>query len=369
MASKVCFWNLRASLKSPYEARMKRLLKAVGADKCFAEGDLAALKLHFGEQGVTGFVRPLLLKPLVDFIKAAKAKPFLTDASTLYVGRRGEAVSHHMVAADHGFDPLALGAPVIIADGLRGGHQAAVPIKGRHFRTAYIAGDIAEADAFVSVNHFKGHELAGFGGALKNIGMGSASKQGKMQQHVTTGPALDIDKCVGCGACAKICASKALELGDAGKIILYAERCVGCGACFMACKTGCLVINWQTDIRQFMERMMEYALAVLATKARPCLHLNFVLSVVPDCDCMGFTDAPICPDIGILASLDPVAVDQASLDLVNAAPALYPSRLPQGLKPGADKFLALHPHMPGGMGLDYAEAIGLGLRAYELVQV
>ena len=339
MASTVHFWNLRASLKSGNEARLTKLVKAAGKDLGLAPGDLTAVKIHFGEQGVTGFVRPLLLKPLISWLVGQGAKPFLTDASTLYVGRRGEAVSHHLVAAEHGFDPLVLGAPVIIADGVKGQHQEAVRIRGRHVKKAFIAGDIAAADALVSVNHVKGHEMAGFGGALKNLGMGCASKQGKMHQHITTGPALD------------------------------PEKCVGCGMCFTACKTGALAIDWKTDIQAFLERMMEYAKAVLATKRGPCLHLNFVLSVVPDCDCMGFTDAAICPDIGVLASTDPVAVDQASVDLVNAAQPLWPSRLPKGLKPGDDKFLAVHPHVPEDMGLAYAEKIGLGSRKYKLTQI
>ncbi|WP_027177069.1 DUF362 domain-containing protein [Desulfovibrio aminophilus] len=367
--STVHFWNLRASLKSGNEARLTKLVKAAGKDLGLAPGDLTAVKIHFGEQGVTGFVRPLLLKPLISWLVGQGAKPFLTDASTLYVGRRGEAVSHHLVAAEHGFDPLVLGAPVIIADGVKGQHQEAVRIRGRHVKKAFIAGDIAAADALVSVNHVKGHEMAGFGGALKNLGMGCASKQGKMHQHITTGPVLDPEKCVGCGSCALVCAAGALVLGEAGKAVLDMEKCVGCGMCFTACKTGALAIDWKTDIQAFLERMMEYAKAVLATKRGPCLHLNFVLSVVPDCDCMGFTDAAICPDIGVLASTDPVAVDQASVDLVNAAQPLWPSRLPKGLKPGDDKFLAVHPHVPEDMGLAYAEKIGLGSRKYKLTQI
>ena len=369
MASSVYFWNLRAGLKNNNEARMRKLLAAAGKGLGLAAGDLTALKVHFGEQGVTGFVRPLLLKPVVTWLKEQGAKPFFTDASTLYVGQRGEAVSHSLVAAAHGFDPLLLGAPVLIADGLKGASQEMVRIRGKHVKKAFIAADIAAADALVSINHVKGHEMAGYGGALKNIGMGSASKQGKMHQHITTGPRLDVEKCVGCGACAAVCASKALTMGPKRKIRLNLEKCVGCGMCFSACKTSALGINWQTDIQAFLERMMEYAKAVIATKPKPCLHLNFVLNVCPDCDCIGFTDAPLCPDIGVLASQDPVACDQASVDLVNAAVPLWPSRLPKGIKPGANKFLAVHPHVPQDMGLAYAQKIGLGSRKYKLIEV
>jgi len=381
MASQVYFWNLRASMKAPYAERIKKLLGRTGFAKHVTSGELAAVKIHFGERGVTGHVQPLMVRPILDELVRAGARPFLTDASTLYVGQRGEAVSHAMQAALHGYDPLLMGAPVIIADGLKGASQVALPVPGgKHFQKAFIAADIAEADLLISINHLKGHELAGFGGALKNIGMGAASKQGKMQQHVTTGPKVDIAACKGCGACVGICAAQALALADAAvsagnpnpekprqTIRLDQSRCVGCGACFLACKHGGLTIDWQTDVQGFMERMMEYAAAVLLSRPKPSLHITFVTSVTPDCDCMGFSDAPICPDIGVLASLDPVAIDQAGIDLVNMAEPLWPSHLPKGLKAGQDKFLALRPSMPPAMGLEYAEALGLGSREYELV--
>ena len=377
MASPVYFWNLRASMKAPYDQRIHRLLGRTGFAAHVVGGELAAVKIHFGERGVTGHVQPLMVRPILLELIRAGARPFLTDASTLYVGQRGEAVSHAMQAALHGYDPLLLGAPVIIADGLKGASQVALPVpRGKHFTEAFIAADIAEADLLVSINHLKGHELAGFGGALKNIGMGAASKQGKMQQHVTTGPLVDTAACKGCGACVGICSAKALALADAldstpdkprQVIRLDSALCRGCGACFLACKHGGLTINWQTDVAAFLERMMEYAAALLLSRPKPSLHITFVTNVTPDCDCMGFSDAPICPDIGVLASLDPVAIDQAGIDLVNRAEPLWPSHLPPGLKAGQDKFLALRPSLPPAMGLDYAEALGLGSRAYELV--
>jgi uncharacterized Fe-S center protein len=373
MPSRVYFWNLRASLKAPYPERIKKLLKRTGFTDAIDGGELTAVKIHFGERGVTSHVQPLMVKPVIDFLAAAGTKPFLTDASTLYVGQRGEAVSHSMQAAQHGYDPLLMGAPVIIADGLRGGSQTALPVPGKHFKEAFIAADIASADLLVSVNHVKGHELAGFGGALKNIGMGAASKQGKMLQHVTTGPLVDIEKCIGCGSCVTLCASEALSLVEVlsadkpqKRIRLDKNRCIGCGACFLGCKTGALQINWQTDVAAFLERMMEYAAALLLSRKKPSLHISFVTNVTPDCDCMGFSDACICPDIGILASLDPVAIDQAAVDLINKAEPLWPSHLPRGVKPGDDKFRAMRPHLPEHMGLDYAESLGIGTRDYEL---
>jgi len=369
MASNVYFWNLRTTLKSPFDKRLEKLLKKVGVKEFIEDGDLTAIKIHFGEKGTTGFIRPLWLRPIIDFFRTAKAKPFLTDASTLYVGQRGEAVSHQMCAAHHGWDPLVLGAPVIIADGLKGNSETAVPVGGKHIKEAYIGADIADADLFISVNHFKGHELAGYGGALKNVGMGSASKRGKMQQHYSTGPIINPENCKGCEQCVKICKPGALSLGKDKKIQLNPERCVGCGGCFLGCKSGALQIDWKIGVQEFLERMMEYALAVVRTKNRPCLHINFVVDVVPDCDCVGFTDQSLCPNIGILASFDPVAVDQACLDLVNAAQPLFPSKLPSGTKPGDDKFLAIHTHCPPDFGLEYAAKIGLGTREYTLINV
>ncbi len=384
MPAQVYFWNMRSSLKAPYAEKMRRLLERTGFAGHVSGGELAAMKIHFGERGVTSHVQPLMVRPIVEWLSAAGARPFLTDASTLYVGQRGEAVSHAMQAALHGYDPLLLGAPVIIADGLKGAAQVSLPVSGgTHMQAAFIAEGIASADLLVSVNHLKGHELAGFGGALKNIGMGSASKQGKMLQHVTTGPAVNLANCKGCGACVGVCASHALALADAAslfppvpagkegaqRITLDLERCVGCGACFLACKTGGLEIDWKTDVTAFLERMVEYAAAVLQPRAKPSLHITFVTNVTPDCDCMGFSDAPICGDIGVLASLDPVAIDQAGVDLVNKAEPRYPSHLPKGLKPGDDKFRAMRPHLPEHMGLDYAEKLGLGTREYELVAI
>ena len=368
-ASTVWHWDLTASMKRPYPARMRALLDAAGAAEGFGEGDLTALKLHFGEAGTTAFLRPIWMEPIVAYLREQGALPFFTDASTLYVGRRGEGVSHAMLAQRHGFDPLALGAPVLIADGVRGTNERGIAVGGRSVDTAWIAGDIADADALVSLNHFKAHELAGYGGALKNIGMGCASKKGKMHQHLTTGPTPDPEACTGCGVCVAKCAGGALALDENQRITVDVEKCVGCGGCFLACRHGGLVIDWKTDVDAFLARMMEYTKAVLSCFTRPCLHLNFVLDVVPDCDCPGFTDRPICPDLGILASWDPVAVDQAAMDMVSAAAPLPGSRLPEGTKPGDNKFLALRPERPEHLGLDHAEALGLGSRSYEIVAV
>jgi uncharacterized Fe-S center protein len=367
--STVWFWNLRASRKAPFEQRMHRLLKAAGAAQHVRPGDLLALKMHFGEAGVTAFITPIHVRPIVDFFRKAGAKPFLTDTNTLYAGQRGEAVSHKLQAAQHGFDPNILGAPVIIADGLRSTNEAAVTFKGKHISTAYLAGDIVNADLLVTLSHFKGHELAGFGGALKNVAMGCATRRGKMQQHGCLAPQVRPDNCKGCGICVEVCAPGALRMDEDKRISVDKDLCAGCGACFHACAHHGVEIDWNTDINEFLGRMMEYAAATLLTRSKPTLHVSFVMGVTPNCDCVGYSDAPVCPDIGVLASWDPVALDQACLDLVTAAPPLYPSSLPAGLRPGQDKLHALTPSLPPDMGLAYAESLGLGSRAYEIKAV
>ncbi|WP_045216612.1 DUF362 domain-containing protein [Desulfonatronovibrio magnus] len=363
--SKVYFWNLRASRKMPYDLRIKKLLKKLELGAMLEPGMLAAVKIHFGEGGTTGFVSPLWLKPVIDFVKKCGAKPFLIDTNTLYIGNRGEAVSHHLQAAAHGFDPNVIGAPVIIADGIKSRNERIINYAGNSLSEFYIAGDIVDSDFIVNVSHFKGHELAGYGGALKNLAMGCATRQGKMRQHCGLGPKVDLKHCIGCGMCVEVCAPMALTL-DEEKVALDLGKCVGCAACFLACKTGALSINWKTEVDEFLKRMMEYAGAVLSLMHDRAVHINFVFNVTPDCDCPGFSDAPVCADIGVLASKDPVAVDQACLDLVDNAQPLFPSKLPDSAVPGDDKFKLVHPKTNGRWSLQYAEDLGLGTRSYQL---
>lgn len=366
MTSQVYFWNLRTSMKSPYEKRVSRLLNRSKVFGGIAPKDLVAIKVHFGEAGTTSFISPIWVGPIVALLKKAGARPFLADTNTLYVGRRYEGVSHGLVAAQHGFDPNILGAPVVIADGIRSGNERDIPAKGAHFETCSIAGDFVDADALVSLNHFKGHCLAGFGGALKNLAMGCATVKGKMQQHCGMGPNINVENCTGCGSCVAACLYGALQLKKK-KAAIDREKCTGCGACMHECNDKALMVDWKVNTPVFLERMVEYAAATLSPHSKTA-HITFVNNVSPGCDCEGHSDAPICPDIGVLASSDPVAIDQAALDAVNQAPPLYPSALPKGLKSGEDKFIAMHPDIDGTYALDYAEKLGLGTRTYELVK-
>lgn len=368
MAANVFFWNLSSSHKVPFDRRLRRLLKECKGASSLQPGDLLALKVHFGERGGLGFPSPQLLKPLLDFFRKAGCKPFLTDTNTLYVGQRGESVSHALQAAEHGFDPLLLGAPVIIADGLKSNHEVSVKGPGRHFEHCYLAGDVLDADALITVSHVTGHDLTGFAGALKNLGMGCATRKGKMQQHCDLGPKLDQEKCRGCGDCIEACGAGALWLDEKGRANLDQDSCTGCAACLLACRHSALKADFALELPLFMERMVEYAGAVLFAFTRPVLHLNYLLHITPGCDCSGSNRGPVCPDLGVLASFDPVALDQASYDLINQAPG-QSSVLPPQWQPGRDKFAALYPDAAAQYCFEYAGKLGLGTREYHLIPV
>ncbi|MCE5244656.1 MAG: DUF362 domain-containing protein [Syntrophobacteraceae bacterium] len=381
MASKVYFTDLRATDHKSLLDKIRGLVEAAGMNTIVRKRALTAIKIHFGERGNTAFIRPLLVRPIVDAVKEAGGKPFLTDAGTLYVGTRGNAVDHLTTATLNGFAYSVVGAPLIIADGLDGRDEVAVPIGLKHCKDAYIASAIVKADALVSIAHFKLHEASGFGGTIKNLGMGSASRRGKMAQHSEVAPEVVSMKCVACGTCLEQCAHGAIRLTkrpegaprpkpEVEKIVkIDPKRCAGCARCIHACPHGALEINWEKDLPRFMERMVEYTAGVMRGKEGRSLFVNFVTHVSPACDCYPFADAPIVPDVGIVASQDPVAIDQACADLVNEQPALVSSCLKDVAGDCPDKFRAVYPRIDWTHQLDYAVSVGLGSRSYELVRL
>ncbi|MBW2140416.1 MAG: DUF362 domain-containing protein [Deltaproteobacteria bacterium] len=369
MKSRVFAIDSRAGYKENAFGKLNRLLDAVGVDKGIKAQDLVALKLHFGEKGNTGFVSPLFVRQVVDKITALKAQPFLTDANTLYGGTRNDSVNHLTTAIQNGFAFAVAGAPLIIADGLKGTSATQVQVDLKHIQTAYIAMDIVEADALISLAHFKGHELTGFGGTLKNLGMGCAARRGKLVQHSNLSPKVKSKHCEACGDCVKSCAHSAIsfvETGKKKKARIDPEKCIGCAECILVCPNQAIRVQWNKSVPQFMEKMVEYTAAVLKNKNGKAFFLNFLTHISPVCDCVPHTDAPIVNDVGILASTDPIALDQASADLVNQQAGL-PGVCPEaGMKPGKDKFRALHPDADWTIQLDYGEKIGLGSRNYDL---
>ena len=347
-------------------AKIARLCDALDLKEVVKEGELTAVKLHFGEDGNDTHLRPSWVRVVVEKVLAAGGKPFLTDTTTLYSGSRHNAYDHIQTAYRHGFAPSVVGAPVILADGLYGENDVPVAIQGKHFKEVHIATEIVRAPALVVLSHFKGHEMGGFGGAIKNMAMGGAAVRGKRDQH-DTHVQINHETFVGCGECVKICPQKALSLQDK-KSCVDITKCIGCFECITVCPIKAIDIDWATQIEPFVERMTEYAWGVVKSHPKRICFINFVMNVTPDCDCAGWSDLPMVPDLGILASYDPVALDQACFDLVNQAPWINDAdkRID---KSKADKFTARWPHTRGEIQLSHGEWLGMGSRQYELKKI
>ncbi len=373
MASKVWYSNLRSRQTSLLD-KVEKLLKRTGLEKMIAPKDLVAIKIHFGETGNMAYIRPPYVRRVVDMVKKLGGRPFLTDANTLYVGTRANSVDHLETAITNGFDYAVVGAPLIIADGLTGKDYVKVPVDGKHFKEVNIGSAAYHADAMVVMTHFKCHELSGFGGAIKNLGMGLGSRSGKQQMHSDVLPKIKDDKCTGCNKCSKWCPADAIEMvpwtgnkkGEQAAIL--DEKCWGCGECVVTCPFDAITINWRTTPEAVQEKMAEYALGAVQGKAGKVVYLSFVMDISPECDCYGHNDLPVVQDLGILASFDPVALDKACADLVNAMPAL-PGSVIEGLKAGEDKFEGVHPGIHWQAQLEHAERIGLGSMEYELLEL
>lgn len=343
-------------------AKVGRLCNVLGLNKVVVPGKPCAVKLHFGEEGCDTHLNPSLVRVVVEKIREAGANPFLTDTTTLYSGMRHNAVDHLRMAVRHGFAPGVVDAPVIIADGLFGGNDVPVAIDGRNLKEVHIATEIAHAPAMVVLSHFKGHEMAGFGGAIKNLAMGCASQRGKREQHATT-VSVNAEKCIGCGNCVRVCPQQAMSLEEK-KSHCDSSRCIGCFECITVCEQKAIEMDWETDVPKFTERLTEYAYGAVKGREEHVCYINFVMNVTPDCDCASWSDQPMVPDLGILASHDPVALDQACFDLVQKAPLLASLDLQ-----GRDVFTARWPHTHGPIQLSYGEELGLGSRMYELKQL
>jgi len=367
-ASKVFFSDLRATAKENIFDKLYRLLQETGIDKKVRSRNLVAIKLHFGEEGTTGFIRPIFIRRIVDRIKELGGFPFLTDTNTLYRGSRSHSVSHIVTAIENGFAYSVVNAPIIIADGLRGSSSVKVKIDQEIFKLVDIGKEIIEADVLIGVAHFKGHELTGFGGTIKNMGMGCASRHGKLKQHSDLSPKINKKKCIGCGECAAYCAQEAISIKEE-KAVIDLEKCIGCGECIIICSNSAINVQWSRDIPILQKKMVEYAFGVLKEKEGRVLFINFLTQISPLCDCNIYTDASIVPDVGIMASIDPVAIDQASADMVNQQTVLHGSSLKVNTAPGEDKFRGLYPDIDWGFQLDYAQKIGLGARSYELIKI
>ena len=367
--SKVYFTDFRTSNGVGLPEKLKRLCRKAGLQTMDLENKFVAIKMHFGELGNIAYLRPNYAKAVADLVKEAGGKPFLTDCNTLYPGSRKNALEHLDCAQENGFNEITTGCHVIIGDGLRGTDDCIVPVEGGVYcKEAYIGRAVMDADVFISLTHFKGHESTGFGGALKNIGMGCGSRAGKMQQHASGKPAINTDVCRGCHRCAKECGSDAISYVDKKAVIDY-DKCKGCGRCIGACSFDA-VYNPNSSANELLDRKMaEYAQAVC--HGRPCFHISLVQDISPNCDCHGENDAPILPDIGMFASFDPVALDQACADACLKAKPIENSQLGEHLSQEDwhchhDHFKDSNPNIEWKATLEQAEKIGLGSREYEL---
>ncbi|MCI8388870.1 MAG: DUF362 domain-containing protein [Clostridiales bacterium] len=377
--SKVYFTDMRVGNGSNLLLKLQKLIRTAGIGDIDMDGKFVAIKLHFGEPGNLSFLRPNWAKAVADVVKEHGGKPFLTDCNTLYTGRRKNALDHLDAAYENGFTPYSTGCQIIIGDGLIGSDEVWVPVKGGELVSeAKIGRAVMDADVFISLNHFKGHECTGFGGALKNIGMGCGSRAGKMEQHNGGKTEVDESRCVGCRLCAKQCAHDAISF-DNKKAHVDQNKCVGCGRCIHACRTEAIGQTADSANDDLCKKIAEYTKAVV--DGRPQFHINIVTQVSPYCDCHPENDAPIIPDVGMFASFDPVALDAASADACNAQPAYANSVLGDNLKKhgahvhdgivdsDSDRFDMTSPTTNWRVTLEHAAKLGVGSLEYELVTI
>ena len=369
--AKVYFTDFKATGQENLLQKLHRLMKKAGIENINFQDKYTAIKIHFGEYGNLAFLRPNYARVVADYVKELGGKPYLTDCNTLYVGSRKNALDHLETAYVNGFSPYQTGCHVLIGDGLKGTDETLVPINGEYVKEAKIGSAIMDADVFISLTHFKGHEMAGFGGALKNIGMGCGSRAGKMEQHCDGKPFVKEEYCVGCGACKKICAHDAPSITNK-KASIDLNKCVGCGRCLAVCPKDAIDARFSDAIAMLNYKMAEYALAVC--KDRPCFHISLICDVSPNCDCHAENDIPIVPNVGMLASFDPVALDKACADLCNAQTPVAHSILADNLeehdhKAEGDHFYMTHPDAEWQTCVAHAVKIGLGTDQYELITI
>ncbi len=357
MASEVYF--IKAAVKDgagSISAKARRLFKAGGFAKCFKEGDFTAVKVHVGEGPNTTYIKAKYMKGLVDELLSLKARPFATDTSTLYTGRRHNAIDHSILADEHGFNVETLGIPFIVCDGLFGTSEMPVRIDGLLNEEVLIAHDILMCQSILSVAHFTGHLVVCPAATIKTLGMGCASRKGKMRQHSSTKPTIG-DGCTLCGECFRHCPEKAITLGHV-QAHIDQDKCIGCAECVAVCRFGAVKHDWEAELEQLQKNVSEHALGVVKGREDRAVFFDYIISVTADCDCFDTKDMPkIVPDIGIAASTDPVAVDKAAFDLVEKA--------------GGKKFakLASNAKLNPAPQLEHAERIGLGSTKYKLIEI
>jgi len=365
--SKVYYTDMHTTQQENLLKKLRRLILAAGMGEIDFDRKYTAIKLHFGEPGNLAFLRPNYAKVIADLVRERGGRPFLTDCNTLYVGGRKNALDHIDAAYGNGFSPLTTGCHVIIADGLKGTDEALVPVPcGEYVKEAKIGHAIMDADIVISLTHFKGHESTGFGGTLKNLGMGCGSRAGKMEMHSDSKPRISKSRCVGCGTCVKYCAHDAITITDK-KASINQDKCVGCGRCVGVCPMDAARPAFDESNDILNRKIAEYTWAVL--NGRPSFHISLVVDVSPNCDCHSENDIPIVPDVGMFASFDPIALDLACAAAVNAQPVTYNSMLDKQERCHHDHFTDTHPETNWKIAIEHGAKLGLGSTEYELVRI
>lgn len=384
--SKVFFASMKlSSATDSLPKKLRRLLMTAGINTIDFEKKFTAIKMHFGESGNLAYLRPDYARVLADLVKELGGRPFLCDCNTLYAGRRKNALEHLELAYEHGFSPFSTGCHVLIGDGLDGSNEAIVPVEnGVYIKEAKIGRAIMDADVYIALSHFKGHIETGFGGAIKNTGMGCGSRSGKMEMHSASAPEIKSESCIVCRKCARFCASDAISYRGESATIDY-SKCVACGYCIAACPVDAIRPKWDEKCEVLNAKIAEYTKAIVSN--RPSFFISFAVDISPLCDCFGSNDIPIVPDIGMFASFDPVAIDMACADAVNNQAPMPDSTLAERLAEPPDQSEREHAQQAGAGGahpdhftvvnpaskwrsqIDHAVSIGLGSADYELVQV
>lgn len=373
--SKVYFTDFRAKGGNNLLQKLNKIIIKAGFENIDFNNKFVAIKIHFGEPGNLAYLRPNYAKVVVDLVKSLGGKPFLTDCNTLYVGRRKNAIDHLEAAYENGYNPFTVGCPIIIADGLKGTDDIEVTVEGgKYVKKAKIGRAVMDADIFISLNHFKGHECTGFGGALKNIGMGCGSRAGKMEMHSSGKPHTLKNKCVSCKRCSKICAHGAISFDEDNHAIIDHSKCVGCGRCIGVCNFDAIKSPNDESNDILNMKIAEYSKAVL--DGRPHFHINIIADVSPNCDCHSENDMAIVPNVGMLTSFDPVAIDKACADLVNAQSINKGSvldehhhKLEDSNHEEMDNLILNHPDTDWKVAVSYAKEMGLGTDEYEIIEV
>jgi len=371
MPSKVFFGDARArKWQEGLVQKTASLFDEAGFSKLIGKGDLVAVKSHFGEINNSRYLRPVYIRQIVDKIRECGGNPIVVETTGHGWGTRSTSWKHLEVAARNGFTPQTLNAPIMILDGSLGMDCEEVEIEGNILNKVSVARGLHTVDVLISASHFKGHDMSGFGGALKNLGIGCISKTGKGMVHSRRGWRINPEKCDGCEKCVVLCPTNAIKMVN-GKAVIDQEKCVLCGHCVSVCPPKAVLVEW-TDSKEGTLRMIDSAAGVIKLVGKEKIaFFNFVIDVSPNCDCWPWSDQVIVQDQGILASRDPVAIDKAALDMVTAAPGIRGSIVEEkgGLEPGSDKFALIYGYKNHHVQIEAAENLGLGSTNYELVKI